>query len=58
MYNSLSDEAEPIDFIDKSFQETTKFNIYVPWAIDIASVRSYFGEKIALYFLFLSFYTK
>ena len=29
-----------------------------PWQLNIEALRDYFGEKIALYFKFLVFYTK
>lgn len=34
------------------------FNYRLPWFIPITSIRDYFGEKIALYFNFVSFYIK
>jgi hypothetical protein len=35
-----------------------RFQITSPWSVPTAEIREYFGEKVALYFTFLSFYTK
>ena len=54
----MRDEAEATDFDAESLEEESKFNYRMPWEIPIDSIRDYFGEKIALYFDFLKFYTK
>lgn len=35
-----------------------EFNPKCPWEIPTASIKDYYGEKIAFYFAFISFYTK
>ena len=57
MFQSLKDEAESTDFDSESLKEETEFNYKLPWFVQIDTVRDYFGEKIALYFRFLTFYT-
>ena len=54
----MSDEAESSDFDDASVIEETVFDWKKPWFIEIDTIKDYFGEKIALYFTFLCFYTK
>lgn len=49
--------SEGADFDSDSLLDETKFNYIIPWEIAIDSIRDYFGEKIAIYFLFLKFYT-
>ena len=39
-------------------EKECEFNIREPWNIPISTLRGYYGEKIALYFTFLSYYTK
>jgi hypothetical protein len=29
-----------------------------PWYVPVKAIRDYYGEKIALYFMFLGFYTR
>ncbi|EGR33655.1 hypothetical protein IMG5_047010 [Ichthyophthirius multifiliis] len=57
MFQLLEDEAEGADFDADSVSEETAFNYLRPWHIQVDSIRDYFGEKIALYFKFLEFYT-
>jgi hypothetical protein len=54
----MQDEAESTDFDADSLEDEAKFNPRIPWLIPTDTMRDYFGEKIALYFDFLSFYTK
>lgn len=58
LFNELKDEAEPTDFDSDSLEESSAFNFRIPWHVSINSMRDYFGEKIALYFSFLSYFTK
>ncbi len=59
LFNDLADEAENTDFNSDGscLVEETKFNWREPWGISIESMRNYFGEKIGIYFDYLSFYT-
>lgn len=41
-----------------SLQEAWKFIVIMPWLVPLKKIRDYYGEKIALYFNFLSFFTK
>jgi anoctamin-10 len=58
LFTEMEDEAESTDFDAESVDEEAAFNFKVPWGIPTDTMRDYFGEKIALYFDFLSFYTK
>lgn len=54
----MQDEAESTDFDAESLEEEARFNYRIPWHIPIDTIRDYYGEKIAMFFDFLSFYTK
>lgn len=58
LFDDLADEAESTDFDSDSLEKESHFNIRVPWFIPVDSLRDYFGEKVALYFDFLSYYAK
>ncbi|CAD8114697.1 unnamed protein product [Paramecium sonneborni] len=54
----LKAHAESTDYDCKSVKEDSAFNYRAPWHVPIQTYRDYFGEKVAIYFLFLTFYTK
>jgi anoctamin-10 len=55
----MADEADATDFDSEPLVDEIAFSCSCkPWTIAISPIRDYFGEKVALYFQFLSFYTK
>lgn len=56
--SSLSDEAEDRDFIEESVKDLTKISWFKAHKLNINAIQNYYGEKIALYFLFLTKMTK
>ena len=53
----MADEAEGSDFDSESLEHETAFDYNIPWKLPIDTMRDYFGEKIALNFNILTFYT-
>ena len=52
---------DEISFVEKKLKNLVfewKFRPKEPWYIPVKAIREYYGEKIALYFMFLGFYTK
>jgi hypothetical protein len=56
--SSLSDEAEDRDFIEESVKDLTKISWFKAHKLNINAIQNYYGEKIALYFLFLTKMTR
>jgi hypothetical protein len=54
----LSDEADDSDFIKQSIQEASTFGVTTMFHLPMDLFRNYFGEKITIYFLFLTTYAK
>ena len=54
----MSDEAMESDFINTSVAEACKFNLKNLWNFPVESFRQYFGDRLALYFLFMNFFNK
>ncbi|CAD8148836.1 unnamed protein product [Paramecium octaurelia] len=58
LYRDLQSYAESTDFDFQSVKQDLRINFRCPWYIPVHHLRDYFGEKIALYFAFLGFYTQ
>lgn len=58
LFVSLKEGGEAVDFNSTPLTEATKVDCFIPWNIPISNVRDYFGEKIALYFRFVQFFTR
>lgn len=57
-FNNFREFADPPDFSSESLLDEAAFQWKLPWFIPIEAIRDYFGEKVAIFFAFLQFYTK
>ena len=53
----MSDNTEASDFLEKPLTKDLKLTSNL-WHIEIDPIKDYFGEKVAIYFTFLSYYSK
>lgn len=58
MLSGMEDQADSSDFITKPLFKKLSCSFYHPSYLDIEAIQNYFGEKIALYFEFLTYHTK
>ena len=59
LFDQLIDENTEKNYFSKPMHEVLGMSqMFKPFSISIRQIRNYFGEKIALYFTFLTFYTK
>lgn len=58
-FKTLAETADPADFDTNgsNLEQELAFKITRPMNLSIESVKNYFGEKLAMYFLFLTSYT-
>ena len=54
----FEETAEESDFLEQSLKRDLKFKFFFPWYLSIDPIRDYYGEKIAIYFSYLTFYSK
>ena len=58
LLEGMADESESSDFIKDPLNRILGFDCCNPTELDIDSIQSYFGGKIALYFEFLGYHTR
>ena len=58
LLNLMSDEGLQSDFIGKSLSEECSFKLFRPFSFPIDKIKDYFGEKVAIYFLYIKTQSK